>query len=48
MLTNMKEFIHYFLQILPEFLSSEPIIYILSLVILGYLFSWVFKIVRLH
>lgn len=45
-LERMTDFIGWILDTIPEFLSSEPIIYLFAFGLLGYVFSLVIKLLR--
>ena len=43
---RMTDFVEWLLSAIPDFLSSEPIIYIFAFGLLGYIFSLLIKLLR--
>lgn len=43
---RMTNFVQWLLSAIPDFLSSEPIIYVFAFALLGYIFSLIYKLLR--
>lgn len=46
-MTDMKSFVMWFIDNIPDFFMSEPIIYIFGFVLLAFVISIVFRITRI-